>query len=738
MLEYASPVSDYTTTRNDPELKYKKTSKIEWPNPNLNVSVSIPTITPYIGGIWGLKETGLKFDFEVSSLGTKINKEIELNGGFGLGEKQYDLNGSGNVSNWLIPDGLNTEGNINANLPIKLWEKDENLLSLIPPVQSFCELPIGSEVCSYINSLVHAGVRASITLDLGGNADFHNNGDILEWQEGELISTTTLSLVGSAGIGDIAGFTVEGSGSGTLTIPFPDLVPSASGSLNFSTYGQIAGVGSISGEKSWAIGGGIINKDDDIDLPQSNDLASDTSYKLITANSPIDANADICKIDEQKHVIVWSETVNSPDSPSRDIKLAVFSNNAVEKTINLTNDEKNNRNPKVVSYNADNLIVSWEYNELPTEPLNSLDIAKYVTASEIKYAVIKTSDLSVISTGLIENPNKFDFSSKLIQGSGGLCRIIWQSSDGSTITGSNDSKVEIYSSEFSSGKFSQPVVLFSESGLLKWNSAITSDGNFYLTYDKDFDNNLLTSDDREIMLFSEINSNKQTKQITNNSSLDMMPVIDAKSDNTVAIAFASTDGIYYNQNGEVNNSVKILDESIGFNFAKAKLMIGENSKLIVWNGARGFNSINQDNSGNWSELKKTKEYDYVNILNSAAEMSNGKILAVFQKFDNRPENVLLKNNELAVSVLNFDETNTDIDSKNANTESIILFPNPAGEYIEIKNPGDLISIYNTLGELMLQLRSNGQSSIRIDLQDLSQGIYFIKSGLKIGKFIKLD
>jgi hypothetical protein len=81
----------------------------------------------------------------------------------------------------------------------------------------------------------------------------------------------------------------------------------------------------------------------------------------------------------------------------------------------------------------------------------------------------------------------------------------------------------------------------------------------------------------------------------------------------------------------------------------------------------------------------------------------------------------------------------------------VIYPNPAGEYIEILpllfplREGDLgggseIKIYNTFGELVLSdvlhLGDVGHLK-RIDISDLSVGLYFVYLSGKVIKFVKI-
>lgn len=63
-------------------------------------------------------------------------------------------------------------------------------------------------------------------------------------------------------------------------------------------------------------------------------------------------------------------------------------------------------------------------------------------------------------------------------------------------------------------------------------------------------------------------------------------------------------------------------------------------------------------------------------------------------------------------------------------ESIIIFPNPATDFIDVMSQGKVnlvsqISVYNTLGECVMKLRPN-ELPLRIDISCLNKGIYFVR------------
>jgi hypothetical protein len=76
-----------------------------------------------------------------------------------------------------------------------------------------------------------------------------------------------------------------------------------------------------------------------------------------------------------------------------------------------------------------------------------------------------------------------------------------------------------------------------------------------------------------------------------------------------------------------------------------------------------------------------------------------------------------------------------------------ISPNPARDYIEISsiNPTlksgvddcSAIQIFNTLGEIFMSVEQTSSSVQRIDVSHLAPGIYFIKIGNRVERFVKM-
>ena len=90
---------------------------------------------------------------------------------------------------------------------------------------------------------------------------------------------------------------------------------------------------------------------------------------------------------------------------------------------------------------------------------------------------------------------------------------------------------------------------------------------------------------------------------------------------------------------------------------------------------------------------------------------------------------------------------TDVREANQYKEKIVIYPNPSGDYIDISsiNPtlkrGDDecsdIQIFDILGEIVLSVEQTSPSVQRIDISNLTPGIYFIKIGNRLEKFVKM-
>ena len=80
--------------------------------------------------------------------------------------------------------------------------------------------------------------------------------------------------------------------------------------------------------------------------------------------------------------------------------------------------------------------------------------------------------------------------------------------------------------------------------------------------------------------------------------------------------------------------------------------------------------------------------------------------------------------------------------KNLLNKSIIAYPNPADNYILIKNPletdeSEILTVFDVNGRKVLEQNIIGNNSeINLNIDNLNSGVYFYKIKNKTNKFIK--
>jgi hypothetical protein len=83
-------------------------------------------------------------------------------------------------------------------------------------------------------------------------------------------------------------------------------------------------------------------------------------------------------------------------------------------------------------------------------------------------------------------------------------------------------------------------------------------------------------------------------------------------------------------------------------------------------------------------------------------------------------------------IFKFDLSTTDVEEKIIDNETVTIFPNPASDYLSIKGiDNQSVRIYTIEGIKIIDT----QNSAKIDLRNLSNGIYFLEIGDKTYHFI---
>jgi len=87
---------------------------------------------------------------------------------------------------------------------------------------------------------------------------------------------------------------------------------------------------------------------------------------------------------------------------------------------------------------------------------------------------------------------------------------------------------------------------------------------------------------------------------------------------------------------------------------------------------------------------------------------------------------------------------TSVEEESEAPELMLVYPNPAGDYVEINIPplergSGGVSVFDVLGikRIDSRLRGNDSQVIRIEISSLSPGVYFVSVGGRMYKFVKM-
>lgn len=80
---------------------------------------------------------------------------------------------------------------------------------------------------------------------------------------------------------------------------------------------------------------------------------------------------------------------------------------------------------------------------------------------------------------------------------------------------------------------------------------------------------------------------------------------------------------------------------------------------------------------------------------------------------------------------------TSVNNLDIKTRSLNIYPNPAYDFITVTSDQICdVFIYNTSGQMLQSLKANSEVT-RINISKLSPGVYFLRAGSEVSKFIKL-
>ena len=152
-------------------------------------------------------------------------------------------------------------------------------------------------------------------------------------------------------------------------------------------------------------------------------------------------------------------------------------------------------------------------------------------------------------------------------------------------------------------------------------------------------------------------------------------------------------------------------------------VVGKNIFAGIW-GSGVY--LTTDNGENWS----SKNEGLTNL-----SVNNFIILDDYIYASTNSQKLGLKGDAIFKAKLS--DLITDV-TENDERKSNVIFPNPASDYIVINNiKASEILIYSTYGEIVFNIASIQNETQRIDISKLASGIYFLKIGDKLEKFVKI-
>ncbi|RZL57732.1 MAG: T9SS type A sorting domain-containing protein, partial [Pedobacter sp.] len=159
------------------------------------------------------------------------------------------------------------------------------------------------------------------------------------------------------------------------------------------------------------------------------------------------------------------------------------------------------------------------------------------------------------------------------------------------------------------------------------------------------------------------------------------------------------------------------------------------------NGKRNINGV----SLKWTSIDE-KNVDYIEIwrnerdgmaesINRVKPNNNESSTNTYNYIDKTASNKELYY-QLKVVDLDgtFSTSNFIVIPKMSSTNDILVYPNPASRYINVKvEQRQIVKIYNSMGALCLQVLVNEQEPI--DISKLPSGVYYLKTLERSAKFI---
>ena len=235
---------------------------LDWPV-SLETTRTLDTISLFTG-LWGINGSASStFNATANSNGSPGSGDMTTSADFQFADKSASLVMSGSNTTTLACDDLTTTGSATATLPVTIWKKTINPVTLVPGVQA-AACSLSGFLCGVINSV---GIKASADATISGTPTYTGEGAEIQWDGGSLGGSLSGRIGAGASlpppIASVASINFSGGATGCLEFQVsPDLeLQTVGGQLEASASVSFLGMSS-SAEETWPFGDGCRGFDD--------------------------------------------------------------------------------------------------------------------------------------------------------------------------------------------------------------------------------------------------------------------------------------------------------------------------------------------------------------------------------------------------------------------------------------------------------------------------------------------
>ena len=252
-----------------------------------------------------------------------------------------------------------------------------------------------------------------------------------------------------------------------------------------------------------------------------------------------------------------------------------------------------------------------------------------------------------------------------------------------------------------------------------------SDRPTSLSFSKDGKNIAVGTASSNLYVFKVDNDSIKRKVLINQKGKKINNVVLSKDGNIVVAA--NSDGILNSWNVDKNELIQSYnDQSVNVTSVKLSsdgktiISAGFDGKIKFWDFASGklkYSSVKKETGMMINDLKLSEDEKYL-IIGDA--YNDGIMMYGLDLVSEIHENNIKENSIFEIS-------------PNPATDYIVIQPSEGLETLE----GSDILIFNTLGEIIMSVEQTSSSVQNIDISKLIPGMYFIKIGNRVEKFVKI-